>query len=221
MTLKLYTYWRSSAAYRVRVVLNLKGLEAEQISVDLAPPKSESETPAFTKINPAGKVPALDLGDGRLLTQSLAIIGYLDETHPRPPLLPTDPEERAAVRAFAQTIACDIHPLNNIRVMKFLWGPMGVERKKVVETWYPEWIRSGFAALEETLARRNWRGPYAFGESVTLADVCLVPQIYNARRFDVDLAPYERLTRIDAELMKLDAFAKAAPEMQPDAPAAE
>jgi len=217
MSMKLYTYWRSSAAYRVRIVLNLKGLRAEQIPVDLAPPKSESESAEFLTINPAGRVPALDLGDGRLLTQSLAIVDYLDETHPEPPLLPHDPVERAAIRAFAQTIACDIHPLNNIRVMKFLWGSMGVEREAVTGTWYPEWIRSGFTALEETLARRNWRGPFTFGEYVTLADVCLAPQVYNARRFDMDLGPYERLTRIDAELMKLDAFARAAPDVQPDA----
>jgi maleylacetoacetate isomerase len=216
--MKLYTYWRPSAAYRVRIALNLKGLEAEQIPVDLAPPKSESESPEFLKINPAGKIPALDIGGGRLLTQSLAIIDWLEETHSTPPLLPRDAEERAAVRAFAQTIACDMHPLNNIRVMKFLWGPMGVAREQVTGLWYPEWIRAGFTALEETLARRGWRGPYAFGEAVTLADVCLSPQIYNARRFEIDLAPYERLTRIDATCMKLDAFARAAPEAQPDAP---
>ncbi len=215
--MKLYTYWRSSAAYRVRIALNLKGLEAEQIPVDLAPPKSESETPEFRKINPAGKIPALDLGGGTMLTQSLAIISYLDETHPEPPLLPRDPQERAAVRAFAQTIACDVHPLNNIRVLKFLWGPMGVDREKVIGLWYPEWVRSGLEALEETLARRGGRGPYAFGESVTLADVCLVPQLYNARRFEVDLSAYERLVRIDAECMKLEAFARAAPDVQPDA----
>ncbi|MFP3945202.1 MAG: maleylacetoacetate isomerase [Alphaproteobacteria bacterium] len=215
--MKLYTYWRSTAAYRVRVVLNLKGLEAEQIPVNLAPPASENESPDFLKINPAGKVPALELDDGRLLYQSLAIIDYLDETHPEPPLLPRDPEERAAVRAFAQTIACDVHPLNNIRVLKFLWGPMGVDRETVTGVWYPEWIRSGLTALEETLVRREWRGPFAFGGSVTLADVCLVPQLYNARRFEVDLGAYERLTRIEAECLKLEAFARAAPEVQPDA----
>lgn len=218
--MKLYTYWRSSAAYRVRIALNLKGVKAEQVSVDLTPGVDESAGSAFRAVNPAGRIPALDIG-GTVLTQSLAIIDWLDEAHPDPPLLPDDPVERAEVRAFAQTIACDMHPLNNIRVLKFLSGPMRVPRETVLDTWYPEWVRDGFAALEETLRRRGGGWPYCFGGRVTLADVCLAPQMYNARRFDVDTGAYPRLEEIDAALRALPAFARAAPDAQPDAPKKE
>lgn len=215
--MKLYTYFRSSAAFRVRIALGLKGLEYEPVFVHLA--EGGQKSAGYLEQNPQGLIPALDTG-GEVLSQSLAIIEYLEETHPEPPLLPGDPAERARVRAMAQLIACDIHPLNNLRVMKYLAAPME-QSDEAVAVWYRHWIAEGFAALEELVTRHGGIGPgggYCFGDSVTMVDCLLVPQMWNARRFECDLAPFPRLTDIDARLQQIDAFRAAAPENQPDFP---
>ena len=203
--MKHYTYFRSSAAYRVRIALNLKGIGTEQAFIHLTKDGGKQHTPEFRAINPHGRVPALVLDSGDVLTQSLAIIEYLDETHPKPPLLPTDPIRRAKVRAFAQVIACDIHPLNNLRVLK--------HEQAEIDAWYHHWVIQGFQTLEATLEA----GPYCFGSEPTLADVCLVPQMANARRLKVPLDKFPKLVAVDAACNKLAAFDKARPENQPDA----
>jgi maleylpyruvate isomerase len=208
----LYDYFRSSAAFRVRIALNLKGLAAERRFVHLR--KSEQRADAYLEVNPQGLLPTLVAGDRRL-TQSLAIIEYLDETHPRPPLLPSLPEDRAWVRAVALSIACDIHPLNNLRVLRYLGQQLAIEEPRRDE-WYRHWVREGFDAMESQLAERA-SGAFCLGDSPTLADICLVPQVANARRLAVDLAPYPRIRAIDASCLELAAFAGAAPERQPDA----
>jgi len=208
----LHDYFRSSAAYRVRIALNLKGLAAERRFVHLR--RGEQRAPAYLALNPQGLVPTLEVG-GRHLTQSLAIIEYLDEKHPQPPLLPPGPEDRAWVRAVAFAIACDIHPLNNLRVLKYLDRELGIDEPRRNE-WYRHWVREGFDAIETELARRAV-GPYCLGDLPTIADVCLVPQMANARRLGQDLTPYPRLRDIDAACLALPAFADARPELQPDA----
>jgi maleylacetoacetate isomerase len=209
---KLYTYFRSSAAYRVRIALNFKGLSAEMIPVHLQKEGGLNRKPQYRAVNPQMRVPALALDPGDVLTQSLAIIEYLDEVHPQPPLLPRDPVERAKVRALAQLIACDIHPLNNVAPLRFLKNEFGLDQGRI-DAWYHHWILEGFSALETML-----RGtPYAFGENVTLADLCLVPQVYNARRLKVPLQRFPKIVAVDAECGKLAAFDKARPENQPDA----
>lgn len=213
--MKLYGYFRSSAAYRARIALNYKGLAWEPQLVDLRPPASMQHSPQFRAVNPQGLVPVLADGD-IILTQSLAIIEYLDETHPEPPLLPRAPLPRAQVRALALAIACDIHPLNNSRVLSYLRDPLGHD-EAAVNAWYAEWIRRGFEALEGEAQRRG-DGRHMFGEQVTLADVCLVPQMANARRFHCDVQPYPTLNAVCAHLESLPAFARAAPDAQPDAP---
>jgi maleylacetoacetate isomerase len=210
---KLYTFWRSSAAYRVRIALHVKGLPFETASRKLG--KGEQRAADYLALNPQGLVPALE-ADGRVLAQSLAIIEYLDETRPQPPLLPADPLGRATVRSMAYAIACDIHPLNNLRVLNYLKGPLGVDESGV-NAWYRHWIATGFPALEELAARHSRDRRHLYGASLTLADVCLVPQIYNARRFDCDLGPFPTLVAISAALEALPAFAAARPEVQPDA----
>jgi maleylacetoacetate isomerase len=209
---KLYSYFRSSAAYRVRIALNLKGLPYEMAAVHLTKNGGQQHSVEYRAINPQARVPSLALDDGAVLTQSLAIIEYLDETHPRPPLLPADPVTRAKVRAFAQVIACDIHPLNNLVALQYLKRALKHEQADI-DTWYHHWIVEGFNALEAMIAR----GPYAFGAQVTLADVCLVPQIFNARRLNVPLDKYPKLVAVDAACLKISAFDKARPENQPDA----
>jgi maleylpyruvate isomerase len=209
---KLYTYFRSSAAYRVRIALNIKDFDVEMISIHLQKEGGLHRKPDYRAINPQMRVPALALDDGDVLTQSLAIIEYLDEIDPQPPLLPRDPVERAKVRAVAQIIACDIHPLNNVGPLRYLKNELGQDQAKI-DAWYHHWIREGFAAIE-TMVRP---GPYAFGGAVTLADVCLVPQVYNARRLKVPLDGFPRLVAIDAACAKLAAFERARPENQPDA----
>jgi maleylacetoacetate isomerase len=214
--MKLYHYYRSSAAYRVRIALNLKGLPWESVSVDLRPSASAQRTPEFLALNPQGLVPVL--ADGALtLTQSLAILEYLEERHPQPPLLPAGPADRAQVRSLALAVACDIHPLGNLRVLNYLRSSFGAD-ERAVHAWLAEWIGTGFRALEERARRLSGDGRHLYGGAVTLADVCLVPQMYNARRFECDLGPYPTLRSITAHLEGLPAFARAAPEAQPDAP---
>jgi maleylpyruvate isomerase len=215
--MQLYGYFRSSAAYRVRIALNLKGIAWEPRPVDLRASVRAQHTAEFRGLNPQGLVPVLIDGD-RILTQSLAIIEYLEETHPEPPLLPAAPLERARVRALALAVACDIHPLNNARVLEYLRAPLGHE-DAAIDAWYAEWVSRGFHALEQQAQRLSGDGRHLCGARVTLADVCLVPQVYNARRFHCDLAPYPTLRAICAHLEGLPAFARAAPEAQPDAPA--
>jgi maleylpyruvate isomerase len=210
--MKLYTYFRSSAAYRVRIALNLKGISPEQIAIHLTKDGGKQHGPEFRAINPQERVPALVLDSGGILTQSLAIIEYLDETHPKPPLLPPDPVDRANVRAFAQAIACDIHPLNNLIALQYLRRTLKQEQPAIDE-WYHHWILQGFAALEAM----SKPGPYAFGANVTLADICLVPQVFNARRLKVPLEAFPKLVAVDAACLKLAAFDRARPENQPDA----
>ncbi|MEP7067982.1 MAG: maleylacetoacetate isomerase [Usitatibacter sp.] len=207
----LYDYFRSSAAYRVRIALNLKGLEPERRFVHLR--KSEQRAAEFLKLNPQGLVPALAIGD-TVLTQSLAIIEYLDEKHPAPRLLPSDVEERAWVRAIALSIACDIHPLNNLRVLRYLGGVLKIE-EPVRNEWYRHWVRVGFDALEGQLEARS-SGPYALGDEPTLADICIVPQVANAHRLDMPMDPYPRLRAINDACLKHPAFDRARPEVQPD-----
>lgn len=210
--MKLYTYFRSSAAYRVRIALNLKGLAYEGIPIHLTKDGGRQHSAAFRAVNPQGRVPALEIDGGDILTQSLAIIEYLDETHPNPPLLPADAVGRAKVRALADLIACDIHPLNNLIALQYLKRELKHEQP-AIDTWYHNWILQGFAALESVLKP----GPYSFGSAVTLADVCLVPQVYNARRLKVPLDKFPHIVAIDAACLKLAAFDKARPENQPDA----
>ena len=210
--MKLYTYFRSSASYRVRIALNLKGIEPEMISIHLIKDGGRHRSAEYRAINPHMRVPALTLDNGEVLTQSLAIIDYLDETHPKPPLLPSDPIARANVRAFAQVIACDIHPLNNSGTLQYLKRELKLEQA-VIDKWYHDWIHSSFESLEATIKP----GPYSFGENVTLADVCLVPQVFNARRLKVPLDKYPKLVAVEAACLKLPAFDKARPENQPDA----
>ncbi|HVE50619.1 MAG TPA: maleylacetoacetate isomerase [Casimicrobiaceae bacterium] len=212
--MKLYGYFRSSAAYRVRIALNLKGLAPEGSSVHLQ--KGEQRTDDYLALNPQGLVPALVTDTGEVLTQSLAIIEWLDETHAQPPLLPSDALDRARVRSIALAIACDIHPLNNTRVLSYLVHTLGVSEEQK-NGWYRYWIDLGFEALEARLARESDTGRFCHGDAPTLADVCLVPQVANARRFKVDLKAYPTITRIDVACNALPAFAKAAPELQPDA----
>ncbi|MDR9765151.1 maleylacetoacetate isomerase [Shewanella baltica] len=215
--MKLYGYWRSSAAYRVRIALNLKGISAEQLSVHLVRDGGEQHKAAYSALNPLELVPTLTLDDeldADALSQSLAIIEYLDEIHPLSPLLPASALERAHVRAMALTVACEIHPLNNLRVLQYLTQTLGVD-EAAKNTWYHHWVASGFAALETLLVRHC--GRYCFGDTVTLADLCLVPQVYNAMRFNVDLTPYPNIMRVWAECNQLEAFADAAPERQADA----
>lgn len=208
----LYDYWRSSAAYRVRIALNLKGVAYEQKSVNLVSGE-QGEADYRNKFNPQGLVPALVI-DGAVLTQSLAIIEYLEETRPEPQLLPGDPARRAAVRAMAQAIACDIHPLNNLRVLKYLKGELQKDQA-VVGAWYSHWIVEGFSALEQQAGGSS----FLSGSEPGLADICLVPQMYNARRFNVDLDPFPQLLAIDEACRALTAFEAAQPENQPDATA--
>lgn len=207
----LHGYFRSSASYRVRIALNLKGLNAEHLPHHLR--KGEQHDPSYLAINPQGLVPTLQDDRGTILTQSLAIIEWLDETHPTPPLLPKDPLRRACVRAFAQVIACDTHPLQNLKVLARL-RELGVGDEQV--TGWAAWAnREGLAACEQLIAGEP--GPFCFGAAPTIADLCLVPQLANARRFGVDLAAFPRLLRAEDAAKDLKAFADAAPERQPDA----
>jgi maleylacetoacetate isomerase len=209
---KLYSYFRSSAAYRVRIALNLKGLPYEMDFVHLTKDGGRQHSAEFNAVNPAKLVPALRLDSGDVLTQSLAIIDYLDETHPQPPLLPVDPLQRAKVRAVALTIACDIHPIDNLRVLQYLKRTLKHEQSDI-DAWYHHWIIQGFNAIEAAIAP----GPHCFGAQVTLADICLVPQVFNARRLKVPLEAFPKIVAVESACLKLAAFDKARPENQPDA----
>jgi len=216
-TLKLYSYWRSSAAYRVRIALNLKQLQYETIPVHLVEGGGEHHAPAYHAVNPQEFVPTL-LDGARVFRQSLAIIEYLEEVYDSAiKLLPSTARERARVRALAQIVACDIHPLNNLRVMQFLdreFNTPQVER----ERWTRHWIVEGFKAFEELLTENSSTGLYCDGDTPTIADVCLVPQVYNARRFGVELRAFPTIARIEAQCLSLPEFEAARPERQPDAP---
>jgi maleylacetoacetate isomerase len=211
--MKLYTFFRSSAAFRVRIALNLKGLSYDSIPKVFA--KNEHRAPDYLDLNPQGLIPALET-DGAVLSQSLAIIEYLDETYQRPRLLPVDPIARAHVRSMALSIACDIHPLNNLRVLNYLKENLQHDQQ-TVNAWYAHWIGQGFAGLELQAQEHTANGQFLFADSVSLADICLVPQVFNARRFAVDLSPFPTLVAISTHLESLPAFAAARPEAQPDA----
>jgi maleylacetoacetate isomerase len=211
-TVQLYTYFRSSAAFRARIAFNIKGVSPELTSVHLTRNGGAQFAPEYRQVNPQMRVPALRVDGGDILLQSMAIIEYLDEIHPAPPLMPKDPLARAKVRAVAQIIACDIHPLNNTSVLTYLRRELG-QNDEAVNKWYHHWVIAGFDAVEPMLEP----GPYCFGSQVTLADVCLVPQVYNARRFKVPLDKYPKIVAVDAALQKIAAFEKAKPENQPDA----
>ena len=208
----LHGYYRSSAAYRVRIALNLKGLQVEHRFVHLR--RGEQRSDAYRGVNPQGLVPTLEVG-GRRIAQSLAIIEYLEERHPLPPLLPPGPEDRAWVRAIALAIACDIHPLDNTRVLQYLENTLGLDAAKR-DAWYAHWIAEGFRAIERQLADRAG-GPFAFGDAPGLADACLIPQVANAGRVKLDMAPYPRIRAVNEACLALPAFDLARPEKQPDA----
>lgn len=212
--MKLYTYFRSSAAFRVRIALGLKGLGYEPSFVHLR--KGEQSAGVYGKVNPQGLVPALELDGGERLAQSLAIIEYLDEAHPRPPLLPKEPLARARVRSLSLLVACEIHPLNNLRTLQYLRRELGQGEEQVV-AWYRHWIADGLARLEAELAGSNQTGRFCHGDAPTMADCCLVPQVFNARRYEFDGARYPTMMRVFEECMKLEAFDRAQPSKQPDA----
>lgn len=213
--LTLHSYFRSSASYRVRIALNLKGLPYTYLPVHLLKDGGQQHTEAYQRINPARLVPAL-VEDGHAIVQSMAIMEYLDETHPEPALLPRDPLARARVRGLAQSIACEIHPLNNLRVLQYLENDLKIgEADKA--TWYRHWITLGFTALEAQLSSDPATGTFCHGSSPGLADCCLIPQIANSRRFDTPLKAFPTIRRIEQACLALDAFAKAAPQLQPDA----
>ena len=214
MAIKLYTYWRSSAAYRVRIGLNLKGIDYEPIPVSLKPGDDEQRKDAYRAINPQMLVPFFD--DGKVaIGQSMAILEYLEETWPQRPLLPAAEPLRSKVRAFCNAIACDVHPLNNLRVLKYLSNELGVSDEQK-SAWYAHWVAEGLRACEHMSVSYAHDGPFTFGKDITLADALLVPQIYNARRFDVPLDEYPRLVAVTDACNELQAFIDAAPENQPD-----
>jgi maleylacetoacetate isomerase len=210
--MKLYGFFRSSAAFRVRIALNLKGLDYESAFIHLR--RNDQAQPAYRGLNPQGLVPTLEDGGERLI-QSLAIIEYLDETHPAPPLLPQTPAEKARVRALADIVACDIHPINNLRVLRYLHGPLGQD-EAAIGVWYNHWIAEGFAALESLLAGDRRTGAFCHGNEPGLADIAMVPQVVNSERYKLDLAPFPTIARIFQRCMQLEAFAAAHPDRQPD-----
>ena len=212
----LYSYWRSTTAYRVRIALALKGLRYDTQTVDLA--RGHQLNADYAKVNPIAGVPTLVLDDGRVLTQSMAILDYLDRTHPSPPFVPEDPFAAAQVRAAAFVIACDIHPLCNLSVTRYVENRLNASQRELSE-WYRTWISQGLGALEQLVRSRHQ--PFCAGASPSLADVCLIPQLYNATRFNVDLTPFATLRRINEGCLSLKAFSDAVPERQPDAPESE
>lgn len=211
--MQLYSYWRSSSSYRVRIALNLKGIDYQIQPVHLVKDGGQQHSADYRAINPAGLVPALVLDDGRTLTQSLAILEWLETAHPTPPLLPTDPVQAAQVRAAAMTIAMEVQPITNVGTLNHLRDRFGAD-KDVLGSWMSDWMQKGFHTLQSLLPPT---GPYCFGDTPTLADVCLIPQLYNAHRWGVDLTPFPRLTDIEAHALATPAFHNAAPAQQPDA----
>jgi maleylacetoacetate isomerase len=211
--MKLYTFFRSSAAFRARIALNLKGVAYESLPKAFA--RNEHRAAEYLAVNPQGLIPALDVG-GAVVSQTLAIIEYLNEAYPDPPLLPQDPLARAHVRSMALAIACDIHPLNNLRVLNYLRSELR-HGESEVNTWYRHWIAEGFRGLELQAQQYSQSRRYLFGDTVTMADICLVPQMFNARRFETDTSPFPTLVAISTHLESLPAFAAARPEVQPDA----
>ncbi|ASU40086.1 maleylacetoacetate isomerase [Herbaspirillum sp. meg3] len=215
MTIHLYSYFRSSASYRVRIALNLKGQSYDTVPVHLVNNGGEQFAPAFSALNPQSLVPVME-EDGHHITQSLAMLEYLEERFPTPALLPAGLLDRAHVREISLAIACDIHPLNNLRVLRMLKQELGVS-EEVKQQWIQHWVKLGFAALEQQLAASPQRGRFCFGDTPTMADCCLIPQIFNARRFEVDMTPYPTLAAIDEACGQLKAFQLAQPSAQPDA----
>jgi maleylpyruvate isomerase len=212
MAMKLYGYFRSSAAFRVRIALNLKKLDYETAAIHLR--RNDQSRPDYLGVNPQGLVPTLEDGRRRFI-QSLAIIEYLEETYPDPPLLPKTAEDRAHVRALAEIVACDIHPINNLRVLRYLSHSLGHD-EPAIGVWYNHWIAVGFQAFEQLLAGDARTGSFCYGDMPGLADAALVPQVVNAERYRLDLGPYPRITRIFDNCMKLDPFMAAHPNRQPD-----
>jgi maleylpyruvate isomerase len=213
--MKLYSYFRSSAAFRVRIALNLKGLDYDYAPVHLLRDGGEQLKPEYRELNPDGIVPTLVDGDD-VLTQSIAIIEYLEETHPEPALLPGSALDRAFIRSVALQVACEIHPIDNLRVLKYLKHTLKVG-EEAKDTWYRHWLETGFSSLEKRLASDPRVGALCFGNTPTLADLCLVPQVFNARRFNIDMSRYPTIERIANHAGQIDAFARAAPGQQPDA----
>ena len=212
--MRLYSYYRSSAAYRVRIALELKGLAYDYVGVNLL--RAQQKSGHYLAKNPQGLVPALETGEGDLIAQSMAIMEWLEETHPEPALLPSDPLNRARARSMANTITCDIHPLNNMSVTNYLQNPAGVSPERVTD-WYAMWVDRGFTAIEQALGETA--GSCCFGDTPTVADACLVPQVYNALRFEVDTAPYPKIMGVWEHCNRLEAFERAHPDRQPDSPA--
>jgi maleylacetoacetate isomerase len=213
--MKLYTFFRSSASYRVRIALNLKGISYEKAAIHLRRGGGEQLTAAYKAINPQALVPTLE-DDGKFLTQSLAIIEYLEEKFPNPPLLPKDAADRAVVRSMALVIACEVHPIQNLRVLNYVKKEYN-QTDEHVNHWAQHWIDLGLSSLEQMIAAQPKRGKFCFGDTPTLADICLVPQLGNARRYGCDLSQYPNILSIEKACMTLPAFANAAPEKQPDA----
>ena len=214
--MKLYTFFRSSASYRVRIAMNLKGLSYEPSLIHLSKDGGGQNQPAFRDINPQGLLPVLVDDDGNTLTQSLAIIEYLDELYPAIPLMPKDALGRAQVRSISQAISCDIHPINNLRVLQYLGGKLGHSEDER-NAWYRYWTEGGLQAVEAMLVHSGKAGKFCHGDTPTMADCCLVPQIFNAKRFECDLSKMPTLNRINDACLQIEAFAKASPSQQPDA----
>ncbi len=213
--MKLYTFFRSSASYRVRIALNMKGLSYEQSPIHLRRGGGEQLTEAYKAINPQALVPALE-DDGKIFTQSLAIIEYLEERHPQPPLLPKDPADKALVRSMAMVIACEVHPIQNLRVLNYVKREYN-QTDEQVNRWAQHWIDLGLSALEQMILAQPKRGKFCFGDAPTVADICLIPQLGNARRYGCDLSQYPNILSIETACLAIPAFADAAPEKQPDA----
>lgn len=214
--MKLYTYFRSSAAFRVRIALAIKNLNYQMIPIHLVKEGGQQKTEAYKQINPQGLVPTLETNNGDILTQSLAILEYIEESYPKPALLPKDLIPRAYVRSVANQIACDIHPLNNLRVLKYLEEKL-LQPKDSVNNWYQYWIEQGLKPLEKNIASSRYKGIFCCGDQPTMADICLIPQLFNARRFNCRLDIYPTLLAVEAECLKHPAFIKSLPQNQPDA----